>query len=372
MDFYMYLPSNTGDYIDNTISRFRVKLPDKIDLDGEWEVALVEIAYPVTWFNIGSPAEAQISVTFGASNETINSLIPFKNYTTIDGLCDAINYTMDHLRSSNGRKPNVQFRYDSIRHRIVIESRPRDAEPNISLINISPHIQYMLGLKSQELNLSHASVSILFGSDEQPKTVIIPSKDIVWVPKSRTDDIKAFDTINSIISDLVDSKGEHPNSRLGFAPENGLVVLHTTEDESNVKYIKFSDKLRRRLALPNSEIYPGKKYFINKMMETKLASELLLADDSPDISGGNYSLFVYCDVVRPQIVGNVLTPLLRVVSLQGSHGDIVNQMYDNPHYVPVLRKEFSTIEININDDRGRFVAFKYGKLFVKLHFRMKV
>jgi hypothetical protein len=94
-----------------------------------------------------------------------------------------------------------------------------------------------------------------------------------------------------------------------------------------------------------------------------------VAAGPPDLRAGLYSMYVYCDVVAPQVVGNVNAPLLRVVNVQGSHTDIVDKVFTNPHYVPVLKREFESIEINISDDAGVPVNFKYGKIFVKLHFK---
>ena len=51
MDFYLTLPSNTNEY-ENKINKFRVRLPNTIELKGSWEVALVEIMYPHCWPNV--------------------------------------------------------------------------------------------------------------------------------------------------------------------------------------------------------------------------------------------------------------------------------------------------------------------------------
>ena len=82
-------------------------------------------------------------------------------------------------------------------------------------------------------------------------------------------------------------------------------------------------------------------------------------------------MYVYCDIVEPQIVGDCLTPLLRVVNVEGNHDDVLVKSFDFPHYVPVSKRELSTIEINIKDDANRFVGFRYGKVVVKLHFRKR-
>ena len=43
-----------------------------------------------------------------------------------------------------------------------------------------------------------------------------------------------------------------------------------------------------------------------------------------------------------------------------------------PQYVPVSKKEFNTVEIDIRDDTGRPVPFEFGKVITTLHFRSKI
>lgn len=55
--FYITLPSNTSVNLfpENTSSAFTVRLFKPLDLRGEWEVGLVEIQYPRTWYTINKP-----------------------------------------------------------------------------------------------------------------------------------------------------------------------------------------------------------------------------------------------------------------------------------------------------------------------------
>lgn len=50
----MTLPSNASPniYKDNKTSNFQIQLPERIDLHGNWQVALLEIHYPNTFFNV--------------------------------------------------------------------------------------------------------------------------------------------------------------------------------------------------------------------------------------------------------------------------------------------------------------------------------
>ena len=97
-----------------------------------------------------------------------------------------------------------------------------------------------------------------------------------------------------------------------------------------------------------------------------------VAQFPPDISYGFTSLYIYCNIVQPQIVGDVFAPLLRTVAIPTyGRGNIIQKTYDQPHYVPVNTDELSIVEINIKDDTGNSVSFASGKVICKLHFRQK-
>lgn len=88
-----------------------------------------------------------------------------------------------------------------------------------------------------------------------------------------------------------------------------------------------------------------------------------------DLRAGIDSLYIYCDIILPQLVGNTREQLLRIVAVTGEFGEIIDSVFVSPHYVPVLKKQFSTVDISIKTDRNRPIAFQFGKTIVKLHFR---
>ena len=83
------------------------------------------------------------------------------------------------------------------------------------------------------------------------------------------------------------------------------------------------------------------------------------------------SLYIYTDIVEYQIVGDVNAPLLQVVSTSYDNANIVEKIYDAPHYIPVLRNNIETIEIDIRSDLGEKIHFQSGQVIIKLHFRRK-
>ena len=68
-------------------------------------------------------------------------------------------------------------------------------------------------------------------------------------------------------------------------------------------------------------------------------------------------------------MGDIKAPLLRFVDADGNFGDTIHRLYMSPQYVPVSKKEFNSVEIDIRDDTGRPVSFEFGKVITTLHFR---
>ena len=97
----------------------------------------------------------------------------------------------------------------------------------------------------------------------------------------------------------------------------------------------------------------------------------IIAPYKADINRGFYNLYIYCNICEAQIVGDAYVPLLRTVFITGKHGDMVQQIFQEPHYVPVNINSFDTIEIHIKNDMNETISFESGKVICKLHFRQK-
>ena len=96
---------------------------------------------------------------------------------------------------------------------------------------------------------------------------------------------------------------------------------------------------------------------------------LTQGDSIVDLRRGFESLYVYSSIVEPRIVGDKIAPLLRIVPITGRHGEKVTARFDHIQYIPVLSREFGSIETEIRDDTGRPVPFERGEVTVTLHFR---
>ena len=262
MDFYLYLPSNTGDFVDNTLSKFRVKLPNKIDLEEDWEVALVEIAYPITWLNIGSEEEGLASAQFIDPLEYRQRTVPYNNYSSIDGLCDAINFTLDNMRSFAGERVNFSFQYDHIRHRVGLKPLSAVDKPNVNFLRLSPQLQYMLGFKGKELELTTGRIVAVFNDSKEAVTGSIQLNRIKWSTRSDEEDIEMIQELNNVLVSLNNSEGTSTGCRVRYFPAKAEIVLES--EKSSIVSVNVSESIQYRLGLTDNIIYPNVRYKVKK------------------------------------------------------------------------------------------------------------
>ena len=88
-----------------------------------------------------------------------------------------------------------------------------------------------------------------------------------------------------------------------------------------------------------------------------------------DILAGFNTLYIYTDIIDYQCVGDSHVPLLRTVHITGRKNEVVTVTYDKPHYVPLSKRQFDEICIEVKSDQNQLVSFVVGKVIAKLHFR---
>ena len=83
------------------------------------------------------------------------------------------------------------------------------------------------------------------------------------------------------------------------------------------------------------------------------------------------ALYIYCDIIDYQFVGDTKSQLLRTVVVSNNYNSLVSVNYENPHYVSLNQNQINSINIDIRSDTGDHVHFLEGKVIIKLHFRPK-
>ena len=105
---------------------------------------------------------------------------------------------------------------------------------------------------------------------------------------------------------------------------------------------------------------------------TNVDRELHISDMTVYVRRAVHSLYVYCDIISYQIVGDSMAPLLRAVTVSGAEeAEVISHIFNKVHYLALERSVYETIEIHIADDTGTDIAFNHGHVIVKLHFRKK-
>ena len=101
----------------------------------------------------------------------------------------------------------------------------------------------------------------------------------------------------------------------------------------------------------------------------KVISRTSTAERAVDLEHSFHDLYVYCDMIQSQYVGDALVPLLRIVPVEGKDGERISKSFIRPQYLPVSRKQFESMEVNIKRDTGESVPFEFGRVLLTLHFR---
>ena len=241
--FYLHLPSNASldKFPNNTLTEYRVCLPQTISLSGDWEVALTEIHYPHSWNNV----QGNVENRFYLRDQELDGMwepliVPPGHYSSV---ADLLTKMKEVINANDRFKDELQLSFDTLNRKVTV------------------HLQ---------------------------------------------------NKVEMYFSDI--------GQMLGFSPNN--VISSTSTAERAV-----------------------------------------------DLEHSFHDLYVYCDIIQSQYVGDALVPLLRIVPAEGKDRERISKSFIRPQYLPVSRKQFETIEVNIKRDTGETVPFEFGRVLLTLHFR---
>jgi hypothetical protein len=88
-------------------------------------------------------------------------------------------------------------------------------------------------------------------------------------------------------------------------------------------------------------------------------------DHVADVTRGVNSLYVYCPLVKPRMVGDAQVPV------EGRYAEMVTRVFDPMQYCPLVLRLFQIVEIYIRDATGVKIPFERGRVVVTLHCRMR-
>ena len=177
---------------------------------------------------------------------------------------------------------------------------------------------------------------------------------------------------------------EEINNIIAKTLSNAHTFLYTNEqrtytplDETKWPKFKCSETNRKVSVMlpPNTRIKLDNSlasllgWGINPLVNMTDRMQTLSGTNASDINGGINNMYIYTDIIENMIVGDMQAPLLRIVPAGGKFGDVVHQSFETLRYIPLRKKSFDTIELDIRDVFGEPVSFESGILVVTLHFR---
>jgi hypothetical protein len=126
--------------------------------------------------------------------------------------------------------------------------------------------------------------------------------------------------------------------------------------------MKHQKGMKKRFSLAMSEVDNKATSWVRHLSQVIISPLLksFLGFDKLDFPPGDYkascvagltrgvnSLYVYCPLVEPRMVGDAQVPLLRIVPVAGRDGEMMTRAYDHIQYCPLVLRRFQTVEIDI-------------------------
>ena len=288
-NFYITLPSSVrSSYYKNTLADYVTHLPRAIELDGQWEVALVELSFTRSWYNINKPQEVGIRIDVPGSRHYIKDLRILPGRYSVTDLI----FNINTLLAAHANE------YDEI---------------EISGTQTRERVKRII----RELN----------------------SRSIISPPYITVNKVKR----KSVITFGMDSKGSLVLPVLG-SELRGLLGF-TVDDEKDLR------------PDPNDS--------------TRIITRE--TERAYDIEAGIYAVYVYSDIVKPNLIGDTSARCLRVVSVpsEKQFGENCSMAFVNPSYLEVSNRRFKNIHVTLKDKTNENIPFQFGETLLKLHFRKK-
>jgi hypothetical protein len=314
------------DFPNNTLTNYVTRLAMPIELSEHWEVGLAEIIHPNEWEEEGLP------VDLGVADDGDYALT-FTLWVRADFRMLLVQYVSEGQTTlaSNIDKPQTKSIGDEqwYGNEYVVKVPVLRPGASKTVEDVVRTVQTVMGkIQKQLFQSNHGAVQLRWTDIQSPD-----EKTKVYFYRMRTSNQKSLQggflnfelKRNSILARV-----------LGFEGHANAEPLRVN---ASTRYVAPS--------LPD----PG---HLEKTEPRML-----------------YALFVYCDVVRAQLLGDSHTKILRAVPVQHDRprSVTISQRFSNVYYCRMGKARFDTLEIDIRDDTGRPVPFRSGRVIVVLHFR---
>ena len=326
--FVIHLPSNVqpSRFPSNSASHYSTQLDKAVDLDGEWEVALIEVTYPKTISMFHNEGIKFIKSSCRAKTKQLTI-----GGGTADTLCAQLNAVAPSVFSASYSNTGFVL--------TVLQS-----------VQLPKKLQKIMGFHTRDF-----SEGTYYGKTVEGD---IASEKVM---------IKITDC------DTMETYWKLPNPR-----ENTLEALLVTLNEKSSEYDYVFTLRNERLCLTIKS--PSLKLQLDRTLAELLGFQMThfstrkvySAERVPTLYRNIDYVFIYSNICDYGNVGHMTAPLLHVVPfMKDGHGPLVHHPIHIPLYRPVNISKLDRIDLRLCDANGTDIPFIDGKTLCVLHLRRR-
>ena len=347
-------------YPKNEQNDYTVRLASPISLLGRWEVAMLEMSLPYEWNNVEGVIGVHIISTMAPIQGDLSLLgdllvarqrkpPEIGQYYEIDktrGGSD-IDFDYNYVHVPGGNYSTPQELGDSLAN---VVSAQLATEYQIYQSEKLFQYHYDMKTRTGQYSIAHDRLSVFLVLEleygklatalrltyRQVMSKIIISDDgqyCAFLPE-------LTDYFRQDVARLIPQYAKDNYKKMVEA-----ITVNRVQDSRNISNV---DSVTSYVP---PEVHPV--YFL-----TGNAGESMLRRKSQVQDGDIDSIYVYSDIVEPQLVGDTMAPLLGIVPLKtmkcSSHQFFT---FTSPIYLPICKQQFSTIQIRLRTARGKPIPF---------------
>ena len=327
-EFQVTLPSNVPGPSTNKPGAYETTLASPLELDGTWEVALMDITYPHTWLDLEKESVIGLSALYGPSeaNEDVDIIGEANSIELVKALKNVESYQIRKEDTTQSIRSKYRWRTVDIQFRVK------------KTFGIVPG-KYKLNEILNKLQTEIRSIGAGFEN-----ALVQYNKD--------TDRVSVSETTRKLLISSYTKTSILP--MLGFSND-----IKTNKDNW---YIRNENATEAQRALVESPAYTLVDYIV---IDGPAVYEASLP---PKVTRLN-EIFVYTDIIDTVLIGNTQAPCLGYFPIQSKWGSQAYWNFNPPYYIHVKDSCIRDISIKLCDEKGETVEFESGTVICRLNFR---
>jgi hypothetical protein len=362
MSFYITLPSNyNGENKNNIQSDYTTLLAQQIDLNGKYEVSLVEIDYSNNIkCNMGSLTISNYSLqVFGRyakyTNPDLEIALIYDNNLTPEAF--ALNLQKSLLLGCNEAIYNIkQLFFNS-----SITDYYREFKSNDRIVFFI-HEKKLFVLD----NNTDETMNLIY-SQSFNGTYNVIDKRWYFDLKSKNE-LEVLASNNKAKTKILTSNAQEFHKYISLFNFDSIsfddkMIQVEFNKNTNIMTLK-SNVVLEKLTWKGSI----SQHLFNKPIQSHNELDILIPKTNLDFI--RY-IVVYCNVIEDQFFGNVLTPILKLITIDSGKNNTMVKNTEILQYMAVKVNKLKSINISLKDLEGKPIMFAddFGFVVVKLHFR---